>query len=68
MTRQEYFEKIAQEWKKYADAADRLAAECGDMHEEGFHAFMANAISSAMHRSQHQKEHSAAVNALIQAS
>jgi hypothetical protein len=64
MTKQEYFDRIAKMWKEHADAADTLAAECGDLHEEGFHAFVANALSSAMFRSQHRAQHSAAVEAL----
>ena len=67
MTHGEYITKIATEWHTHAVAADKLASECGDLYEESYHAFMANAISSAMYRSKHSTEFRQATQALERA-
>ena len=53
----EYISKIIAEFNEHARKADELAAnpQVGNLHEEGFHAFMANAISSAVTRSTNQE-------------
>jgi len=49
----EYISKIIAEFNKHATRADELAAnpQIGNLHEEGYHAFMANAISNAVLKS-----------------
>ena len=48
----EYISRIIAEFNKHAQAADAIAADpkIGNLFEEGFHAFMANAISSAVYK------------------
>jgi hypothetical protein len=47
-SREDYARAIAEEWIKHATESDRLATEPGALFEQGFHAFMANAISTEM--------------------
>ena len=51
-SRTDYARAIAEEWIKHATEADQLAEsnEPGALYEQGFHAFMANAINSAAQR------------------
>lgn len=58
MTRDEYFEKIAEMWKEHARAADDMIYN-GDLFEQGFHAFVANALNQAMLDSTHRDEFAA---------
>ncbi|NIV30489.1 MAG: hypothetical protein GWN58_13625 [Anaerolineae bacterium] len=50
---QEYAERITAEWTKWATMADELAVT-GKLIDQGFAAFMANAINSAVARSSHE--------------
>lgn len=49
-TMEEYAEAIFEQWASHAKMADELA-EIGDFYNQGYHAFMANAISCAVARS-----------------
>jgi len=53
----EYISKIIAEFNKHAQAADAIAADpqVGNLFEEGYHAFMANAISAAVLKSSNKE-------------